>query len=54
MARWREGRHLQLDGRRLSCWAGLATDRWMFGIVYNTESRTLGFALGPLYAGVGL
>lgn len=50
---WREGRHWQADGDRLSAWFGIALDRWMLGVVWNHDQRVLGVALGPLYAGLG-
>jgi hypothetical protein len=52
--RWSEGRHWQIDGKRLSAWVGIAGDRWMVGVIFNYASGTLGFGLGPIYAGVGV
>lgn len=54
LLRGREGRHWQIDGKRLSAWFGIAGDRWMIGVILNYENRSLGFGLGPIYAGVGL
>lgn len=50
---WREGRHWQAEGPRLAAWFGIAADRWMVGVIWNHEHRSLGFGLGPLYAGIG-
>jgi hypothetical protein len=42
-----------MDVWRVSGWFGLATERLMIGVVFNTDSLTLGVGLGPIYFGLG-
>lgn len=50
---WREGRHWQIEIGRASFWLGIASDRWMLGVIFNTQALNLGFGIGPVYFGIG-
>jgi hypothetical protein len=50
---WREGRHWQADIECVSVWVGIATDRWMVGVVFNPQALLVGFGVGGLYFGIG-
>jgi hypothetical protein len=54
LCRWREGLHWQLEAWRIAAWFGVAGDRWMIGVIVNTEGLNLGFGLGPFYFGAGI
>ena len=40
---WREGRHWQTEIGPAAFWVGIATDRWMLGVVLNPQALNLGF-----------
>ena len=50
---WREGRHWQTEIGPAAFWVGIATDRWMLGVVLNPQALNLGFGIGPFYFGIG-